>query len=122
MKRGAAVFSDACTSCHMEKGVGQPRFFPPLRGNAVAQQTDPTGVLHIILAGDRTAATATRPSPLSMPTFAWKLDDQQVADVATYVRNSWDNRAPPVTAAQSAAMRKSLGLQGERLTEGSTDR
>ena len=122
MKRGAAVFSDACTSCHMEKGVGQPRFFPPLRGNAVAQQTDPTGVLHIILAGDRTAATATRPSPLSMPAFAWKLDDQQVADVATYVRNSWDNRAPPVTAAQSAAMRKSLGLQGERLTEGSTDR
>ena len=88
----------------------------------MAQQTDPTGVLHIILAGDRTAATATRPSPLSMPAFAWKLDDQQVADVATYVRNSWDNRAPPVTAAQAATMRKSLGLEGERLTEGSTDR
>ena len=57
MQRGAAIFSDACTSCHMEKGVGQPRFFPPLRGNAVVQQTDPTGVLHLILAGDRTAAT-----------------------------------------------------------------
>jgi mono/diheme cytochrome c family protein len=122
MKRGAAVFSDACTSCHMEEGLGQARFFPPLRANAVAQQTDPTGVLHIILAGDRTAATDSRPSPLSMPAFAWKLDDQQVADVATYVRNSWGNRAVPVTAAQSAAMRKSLGLQGERLVEGSTDR
>jgi mono/diheme cytochrome c family protein len=122
IKRGAAVFSDACTSCHMEEGAGQPRFFPPLHGNAVAQQTDPTGVLHIILAGDRTAATATRPTPLSMPAFAWKLDDQQVADVATYVRNSWDNHAPPVTAAQAAAMRKTLGLEGERLTEGSTDR
>ncbi len=122
MKRGAAVFSDACTSCHMEEGLGQPRFFPPLHGDAVAQQADPTGVLHIILAGDRTAATATRPSPLSMPAFAWKLTDQQVADVATYVRNSWDNRAPAVTAAQSAAMRKTLGLEGERLTEDSTDR
>lgn len=122
MKRGAAVFSDACTSCHMEEGVGQPRFFPPLRANSVAQQIDPTGVLHIILAGDRTAATATRPSPLSMPAFAWKLDDQQVADVATYLRNSWGNRAPAVTAAQSAAMRKSLRLEGERLVEGSTDR
>jgi mono/diheme cytochrome c family protein len=122
MKRGAAVFSDACTSCHMEEGAGQARFFPPLRANAVAQQTDPTGVLHIILAGDRTAATARRPSPLSMPAFAWKLDDQQVADVATYVRNSWDNHAPPAAAAQAAAMRKSLGLEGERLVEGSTDR
>ena len=122
MKRGAAVFSDACTSCHMEEGVGQARFFPPLRANSVAQQTDPTGVLHIILAGDRTAATVTRPSPLSMPAFAWKLDDQQVADVATYLRNSWGNRAPAVTAAQVAAMRKSLHLEGERLVEGSTDR
>ncbi len=122
MRRGAAVFSDACTSCHMEEGAGQPRFFPPLRGNAVAQQTDPTGVLHIILAGDRTAATAQRPSALSMPAFAWKLGDQQVADVATYVRNSWDNRAPPVTATQAKAVRKSLGLKKERLTEDSTDR
>lgn len=122
MKRGAQVFSDACTSCHMEEGLGQPRFFPPLHGDAVAQQADPTGVLHIILAGDRTAATATRPSPLSMPAFAWKLTDQEVADVATFVRNSWDNRAAPVTAAESARLRKTLGLEAERLTENSTDR
>jgi mono/diheme cytochrome c family protein len=122
MKRGAAVFSDGCTSCHMEEGVGQPRFFPPLHGNAVVQQDDPTGVLHIILAGDRTAPTATRPTPLSMPAFAWKLTDQQVADVATYVRNSWGNHASTVTAEQAEAMRRTLGLQDERLTDNSTDR
>jgi mono/diheme cytochrome c family protein len=106
----------------MEEGLGQPRFFPPLRGDAVAQQADPTGVLHIILAGDRTAATATRPSPLSMPAFAWKLTDQQVADVTTFVRNSWGNHAAAATAAESARLRKVLGLDSERLTEGSTDR
>jgi mono/diheme cytochrome c family protein len=47
-----------------------------------------------------------------MPSFAWKLNDQQVADVATYVRNSWGNRAPPVSANQVADLRDTLDLRG----------
>jgi mono/diheme cytochrome c family protein len=121
MQRGEAIFSDACTACHMEEGRGQARLFPPLRGNEVSQQADPTGVLHIILAGDRTAATSLRPTPLSMPSFAWKLTDQQIADVATYVRNSWGNRAQPVSAKQVADMRSKLGLESEYPVAGSTD-
>jgi mono/diheme cytochrome c family protein len=122
MKRGAAIYVDACTACHFEDGVGQPRYFPPLRHNAASQQDDPTGLLHIILAGDRTATTASRPSPLTMPSFAWKLTDAQTADVATYVRNSWGNRASPVTAKQAADMRKRLRLESDHLVDGSTDR
>jgi mono/diheme cytochrome c family protein len=122
MKRGAAIYSDACTACHMEQGLGQAHTFPPLHDNAVSQQADPTGLLHIILAGDRTAATASRPSPLSMPSFAWKLTDQQIADLATYVRNSQGNRAQPVTAKQVGEVRKKLGLESEHLVDGSTDR
>jgi mono/diheme cytochrome c family protein len=109
MKRGGAVFSDACTACHMEEGRGQARIFPPLRDNVVSQQADPTEVLQIILAGDRTAATNSRLTPLSMPSFAWKLTDQQIVDVANYVRNSWGNRAQPVTAKQVGDMRRNLG-------------
>jgi mono/diheme cytochrome c family protein len=122
MKRGGAVYSDACTSCHMEKAVGQPRIFPPLGDNAVVQQNNPDSVIRVILAGDRTAPTRTRPATLSMPSFAWKLNDQQVADVATYIRNSWGNAAAPVTAPQVADMRKRLDLATSRLTDNSTDR
>lgn len=122
MKRGEAVYSDACASCHMEQAGGQPRFFPPLSGNAMAQQSDPTSLLHLILAGDRTAPTPTRPSPLSMPSFAWKLDDQQVADVATYVRNAWGNRATPVEISQVKDLRRKLGLETSRFTNASGDR
>jgi mono/diheme cytochrome c family protein len=122
MKRGAAIFSDACTACHLENAVGQPTMFPPLGNNAVAQQNDPTSVLHIILAGVRVGPSPTRPSPLTMPSFAWKLTDQQVADVSTYVRNSWGNRAPAVTAAQAAKLRGKLQLDKERLTDNSGDR
>ncbi|MEJ0028809.1 MAG: c-type cytochrome [Rhizomicrobium sp.] len=49
---------------------------------------DATSIVHMILAGDRTATTPRRPTPLTMPSFAWKLTDRQIADVTTYVRNS----------------------------------
>jgi mono/diheme cytochrome c family protein len=111
MRAGSEVFFDACTACHLTGGRGEPGMFPPLRGSAVAQQNDPTGVIRLILAGTRTAPTRSRPSFQSMPSFAWKLSDQEVADVATYVRNSWGNRAPPVDAHQVAAVRSKLKLR-----------
>jgi len=121
MKRGAAIYSDACASCHLEKGVGQARYFPPLSADAVLQQDNPAGLAHLILAGVRTAPTTTRPSPLSMPSFAWKLSDQEIADVSTYIRNSWGNHASAVNAGQVAKMRKALDLQTTHLTVNSGD-
>ena len=122
MQRGAAIYSDACSACHLESGVGQPRLFPPLGHNAMLQQSDPAGLEHLILAGSRVGPTPTRPSPLTMPSFAWKLTDEEIADVSTYIRNSWGNRASPVPAAKVGAMRAKLGLKVERLTVNSGDR
>jgi mono/diheme cytochrome c family protein len=69
VSHGAAVYSDACASCHLENGVGQPGLFPPLGRNAVLQQSDAAGLTHLILAGTRIATTPTQPSPLAMPAF-----------------------------------------------------
>jgi mono/diheme cytochrome c family protein len=114
MRRGSAIFFDGCTACHLAGGKGQPGMFPPLRGSAIAQQQDPTSVVRLILGGTRTAPTRSRPSFQSMPSFAWKLSDQEVADVATYVRNSWGNRAPPVDAHDVAKVRSKLKLMQPR--------
>lgn len=122
MKRGGEVFSDACASCHLEGGKGQPRFFPPLAGDAVSQQANPGSLIHFILAGARTAPTESRPSPLTMPPFAWKLTDQEIADVSTYVRNSWGNTAPQVSAREVARMRDKLKLSTSPPTANSGDR
>ncbi len=122
MKRGGAVYSDACASCHLEDGVGQPRFFPPLGKNAVVQQGDPTGIVHLILAGGRVGPSATRPSPMTMPSFAWKLNDQEIADLSTFLRNSWGNQAAPVSAEQVKQLRDELDLTHEHLTDNSGDR
>ena len=43
-----------------------------------------------------------------MPSFGWMLNDDQVAAVATYVRNAWGNRAPLVDAATVGATRRAL--------------
>jgi mono/diheme cytochrome c family protein len=121
LARGAAVYLDACASCHLENGVGQPELFPPLGRNAMLQQTEATGLEHLILAGARVAATPMRPTPLSMPAFAWKLSDQEIADVATYVRNSWGNHASPIDVNSVAALRKQLDLEQPRYTDNSGD-
>lgn len=121
MRRGEAIFSDACTACHLEGARGQAGLFPPLRGSAVAQQNDPMGVIHIILAGTRVGPSPKTPTPFSMPSFGWKLNDQEVADVATYIRNGWGNRAAPVSAGEVQSLRKKLRLEHPKLTVNSGD-
>jgi mono/diheme cytochrome c family protein len=52
--------------------------------------------------------TEAAPTTPAMPSLAWRLNDAQVADVLTYVRNMGGNAAAPVQADAVATMRKSL--------------
>lgn len=121
MHRGSEIYSDSCSSCHLDNGIGQSRLFPPLGKDAMLQQPDPTGLEHLILGGTRVGVSASRPSPLGMPSFAWKLTDQEIADVSTYIRNSWGNHAAPVAASDVSALRKKLNLETVHLTDNSGD-
>jgi len=109
MAAGEAIYVDQCAACHAVDGKAAPTYFPPLPGAAVTQSIDPTTVIRFILSGTQTVATDARPTPLSMPSFGWKLSDDQVAAVATYVRNSWGNAAPAVTASQVRSLRRKIG-------------
>lgn len=111
MHQGEAIWLDACASCHRSDGSGVPRAFPPIKGNANAQQRDPTTLLHYILAGAQHRPTEQAPTPFSMPTFDWKLDDGQIAAVATYARNSWGNSAAAVKAEDVARLRRELAAE-----------
>jgi hypothetical protein len=90
--------------------------------NALLQQSDPIGLERLILAGGRIGTSLTRPSPLTMPSFAWKLTDQEIADVSTFIRNSWGNHAAAVSAAEVRSARKTLDLDTVHLTANSGDR
>ncbi|MBI1202073.1 MAG: c-type cytochrome [Rhodopseudomonas sp.] len=108
MKAGAAVFADSCSACHGGDGKGTPGLFPPLAGNANVQQHDPATVIRVILDGARTVATDAKPTTSAMPAYNWKLKDDEIAAVASYVRNAWGNHAPPVDPGQVKAMRENL--------------
>ena len=115
MKIGAAIYADECSGCHAADGKGTAGLFPSLDGSPVVQQTDPTSLLHVVLRGARSVATDGAPTASAMPQFAWLLTDDQVAAVLTYIRNTWGNAAPPVSAAKSAT-------PGTHSSSGATER
>jgi mono/diheme cytochrome c family protein len=106
MAAGAAVYAHACIACHEADGSGAPRIYPPLPGNASLQAADPLSTLRIIIDGAQTVTTPRAPNTGSMPAYGGKLSDQEIADVATYIRDSWGNAAPAVTPAQVAKARQ----------------
>ncbi len=106
MQAGAAIYADACSACHVATGGGVSGMFPRLANNQLVMQDDPTGILRVVLQGAQSVATPHAPTGPSMPAFGWRLTDQQAADVATFIRNSWGNAAPAVTADQVRKMRE----------------
>jgi mono/diheme cytochrome c family protein len=118
MAAGQAIYVDECSACHAVDGKAAPTYFPPLPGAAVTQSRDPTTVIRFILSGTQTVATDARPTPLSMPSYGWKLDDAQVAAVATYVRNAWGNAAPAVSMSDVAKLRRKVGKPVQKPSAG----
>lgn len=108
MRRGQAIYADTCMACHVGNGEGVDYIFPRLAGSAVVQQEDPTTLLRIVISGVRSASTDAAPTGPAMPSLGWRLSDAQVADVLTYIRNSWGNAAAPVSEDQSRRMRETV--------------
>jgi mono/diheme cytochrome c family protein len=106
MTDGEKVYRGACIACHEADGSGAPRIYPPLPANANLQSADPLSAIRIILDGAETVTTPRAPNKGSMPAYATKLSDQQIADVTTYIRNAWGNAAPAVSAAEVAKARR----------------
>jgi mono/diheme cytochrome c family protein len=89
MRAGAAIYEDNCQGCHNADGSGQSIIFPPLAGNPIVSQSSAETLVRVVLAGTQAAQTKQAMTAAAMPSFAWRLNDQQVADVLTYVRSSW---------------------------------
>ncbi|MGH8141189.1 MAG: c-type cytochrome [Steroidobacteraceae bacterium] len=108
LARGQAVFLDNCAGCHRADGGGLRGVFPRLMGSSAIQATRADTVIRIVLQGAHVPSTPAKRVDFAMPAFAWKLDDAQVSDVVSYIRNAWGNRASPVSADAVAEARRSL--------------
>ena len=106
MKAGQAVYARFCIACHEADGSGAPRIYPPLPGNALLQSEKASSTLRVILDGAHSVTTPRAPNAGEMPGYAGQLSDEQIAAVTNYMRNSWGNAAPLVTAAEVAKARR----------------
>lgn len=113
LARGEALFVDNCTACHMDDGGGIAHVFPSLAGSSAIQASEAATVVRVVLAGAGVPAAPGQSAYLAMPAFAGKLDDKEVADVATYIRSAWGNRAPVVDVGLVARSRKALAVAKE---------
>ena len=102
---GKALFGSTCATCHQPEGQGLEGVFPPLaKSDYIAGDPKrvPTVMLHGLVGPVKVNG---KDYNSNMPPMS-QLTDDEVANVATYVLNSWGNPGGKVTAAEAAAIRK----------------
>ncbi|MFO1415500.1 MAG: c-type cytochrome [Burkholderiales bacterium] len=85
---GAQLYLANCAPCHQASGRGVPGAFPPLARNPVVLATLPNDIIKVIDNG-----IPGRANFVAMPSFKLQFTDQQVADIANYIRTQWGNDA-----------------------------
>jgi nitrite reductase (NO-forming) len=89
VERGQRVFMQTCFACHQPDGQGLANIFPPLAGSDFLK-ADRERAIRIVTKGLTGPVTVNGQAFNSiMPPQV--LTDQQIADVLTYVTNSWGN-------------------------------
>lgn len=106
--RGKTVYLQRCMVCHQADGGGVPKLNAPLDGSSAVNGTDVVKLIKYIVKGfaDRVEIDGEFYSN-AMPAAA-DLTDQQIADVLTFIRSNWSNKAGPVSVAQVKQTRSKL--------------
>lgn len=112
---GSKEFIQRCEACHVDDGKGQAQFLPPLAGNPALLDKDPSSAINVVLNGSMRLVVNGMPDGYRMPPFRALMNDQQVADVVTFVRNGWGNKAPAVTAMQVKEVRDATDFASDKV-------
>jgi alcohol dehydrogenase (quinone), cytochrome c subunit len=112
---GAKVYFQQCRSCHADDGKGYGQYMPPMAGNPGALEPDPSTYINLVLNGSMRLVVNGAPDGYRMPPFRSVLNDQQVAEVVSFIRKGWGNAAPPVTAAQVAKVRADTDFASDKV-------
>jgi mono/diheme cytochrome c family protein len=111
-ERGKMIYEQTCLPCHQADAGGVPGMNPPLRKSPYVQGA-PAKLIGIILQGLNNGVEIdgeTYSNP--MPPFGAVLKDRDIADVLSYLRNHFGNRAGPISKPQVSRIRQALMKQG----------
>ena len=119
--RGALDYLNNCAACHLSSGRGYSSTFPALADNPVVNAPDPASLISIVLRGAAEPATGSVPTRFTMPSFADRLDDQEIADVLSFLRSHWGNHAPGVVPGAVAKIRVMVNIQATAYRAGDVE-
>ena len=97
-ERGSKLYERWCVDCHRSDGAGIPPAYPPLAGNQSITMESAVNPVRVVMFGGFPPVTAKNPRPFGMPPFAQSMNDDEIAAVVTYIRQSWGNRSLAVSA------------------------
>jgi nitrite reductase (NO-forming) len=104
IKAGEVLFKGTCSVCHQDSGQGIPDVFPPLAKSDYLLK-DPQRAIQIALNGLSGPVTVNGKTFTSVMPPMSQLNDDEIANILTYVLNSWGNQNGVVTADQVKAVR-----------------
>ncbi|GAB4048060.1 c-type cytochrome [Spirosoma litoris] len=93
---GQVIYEQNCLTCHQTNGSGVPNLNPPLRGTDWVLG-DKTRLINVLLKGLQGQEIEGDMYDNAMPAHDF-LTDVQIADVLTYIRSSFGNKADAITA------------------------
>jgi len=112
LRRGTNLYLENCAQCHQDKGQGISGAIPNLAGNAVVEEFRPHDMVTAILQGLTGTGNYGR-----MPGFAGALSNQEISDIANYVRVGFGNRGVPDVSPTLVADLRSIAGVGPGGTE-----
>ncbi|MFG6430532.1 c-type cytochrome [Roseateles sp. LYH14W] len=109
-ERGARLYRDHCIACHGEQGEGRRNdagemAYPPLAGSRLVTQASAANLIRVIERGGFAPATPGQPRPYGMPPFAGVLGADELAALASHLRQSWGHAAGEVDAVEVLRLR-----------------
>ncbi|MEX0599595.1 MAG: cytochrome c [Rhodothermales bacterium] len=105
---GEEIYQTRCMSCHQMNGAGVPGVFPPLTGTEWVTG-DKGRLIRVILNG------VTGPIEVNgdtyggaMPPWGAFLDDEEMSQLVTFIRTSWDNDSEEITPEEVHKVREAV--------------
>lgn len=110
VERGAGLYREHCAACHGEQGQGRrdesgALAYPALAGSRVVTQASAANLIRVIERGGFAPATPGHPRPYGMPPFAGVLSAEDLAALASHLRQSFGHHAGEIATVEVLRLR-----------------
>lgn len=110
VKAGEVIYNQTCFACHQANGQGLPGVFPPLAKSDFLM-ADPDRAIGIVITGLQGEVEVNHVKYNQVMT-PQNLNDEQIANVLTFVMNSWGNQHEAIAPARVSEVRKAKSAEG----------